>query len=223
MLDLPALEAKGEGHAAAVEIGQARRRIDAEADDLVGGVGGDFLDIHAALGRGDEADAAGAAIDQQGQIQFALDIAAVLDIDAVDLLAGGTGLVRDQRASQHLAGQFLGLGHGFGQTHAALLAGGGFGEMALAAAAGMDLRLDHPQRAVQLARGRFGLVGLGHDTTVADRRAVMAQQRLGLIFVNVHRDPLIGSADLPVSWHNPGGRRKDFQAALRKTARRPRL
>jgi hypothetical protein len=36
------------------------RRIDGEGDDLLGRVVGDLLDVHAAFGRDDEGDAAGA-------------------------------------------------------------------------------------------------------------------------------------------------------------------
>src|SRR5690606_14366580 len=109
LLDLRTLEAKGTGHAAAVEIRKASRRIDAEADDLFGGRGRDLFDIHAAFGRGDEADARAAAINQKREIQLALDVAAVLDIDAVDLLTGLTRLMGDEGAAQHLTGQLFGL------------------------------------------------------------------------------------------------------------------
>ncbi len=73
-----------------------------------------------------------------------------------------------------------------GEADAALGVGAQFLELALAAAAGMDLRLDHPQRPGKLLRGldRFfdghrGIAG-GH------RHAELGEQFLGLIFVDVH-------------------------------------
>ena len=94
--------------------------------------------------------------------------------------------MRDQRAAQHLTGHFLGFRGRLGQTHAAFFAGFGFLELALAAPTGVDLGLDHPERAVQLARGALGVFGTGHDAAVTDRNAIIAQQRLGLVFVDVH-------------------------------------
>ena len=92
------------------------------------------------------------AIDQQRQVQLAGDVAAGLDIDAVararpagpvclvtsvwPIIASAAACTSSTRA---------------GEPHAAL-AGGIVGEAAGAAAAGMDLRLHHIDRAGQLAR-----------------------------------------------------------------------
>ena len=46
-----------------------------------------------------------------------------------------------------------------GEADAALVAGRGFLELALAAAAGMDLRLHHPDRPGELLGRGFGLLG----------------------------------------------------------------
>jgi hypothetical protein len=63
----------------------------------------------------------GDAVDQQGEIHLRLDARAILDIDAVDLLAGRAGLLGHQRAAEHLLGFVGGLFDGFGQAHAACL------------------------------------------------------------------------------------------------------
>src|SRR5206468_9575627 len=60
---------------------------------------------------------------------------------------------------------------------------------ALAAPAGMDLRLDDPRLATELARRVFGL-GHGKARNASRRRhAVLAQYFLTLILVNVHVSP----------------------------------
>ena len=60
-------------------------------------------------------------------------------------------------------------------------------ELALAAAAGVDLRLHHPDRAGQRLRGRHRLVGREGRRALRHRHAVLTQQLLGLVLVDVHR------------------------------------
>ena len=197
LLDLLALEPEGEGDAAAVEAGDAGGGIDGEAEDLLGRGGRDLLDVHAALGGDHEGDAAGGAVDEKGEVELAVDVGAVLDVDAVHDLAGRAGLVGDEGAAEHLLGLFRRLGDGLGDAHAALLTGGGLLERALAAAARVDLGLDHPDGAVEFAGGGFRLFGAEDGAAVGDRRAVFAQELLRLVLVNVHSPPsLPGRAKL---------------------------
>src|SRR6056297_3978876 len=186
LLDLPAGEAEVEGDAAAVERLIAGGGINREAEDLFWGGGCDLLDIHAALGGGDEADAGGAAIHEQGEIHLGLDARAVLDIDAVDLLACRPGLLGHEGAAEHPARLLGGLLDGFGKAHAARLAGAGLLERALAASARVNLRLDDPERAVERARGGLGLFAAQDHATIRHRCAKRAQERLGLILVDIH-------------------------------------
>ena len=143
------------------------------------------LDVHAAFGRDDERHAADRAVDQQRQIELARDVGAVLDVEAVDLLAGRAGLLGDQRVAEHLLGVGAHLGHRLRQPDAALGVGAELLEPALAAAAGMDLALDHIERAGQLLGRGFRLVARERDA-LGDRQAELLEQRLGLIFVDVH-------------------------------------
>ncbi len=127
---------------------------------------GDFLNIHAAFGRYDERDPAAGAIDQQGKVEFLVDVGAVGDVEAVDLLARVAGLDRHQRVAQHVGRVRLDLIQIEGEANAALGFGGQFLELALAAATGMDLRLYDIKRSGQLLGGldRFldqGLTALG--------------------------------------------------------------
>ena len=66
------------------------------------------------------------------EVQLAGDLQPLLDEDALDELALGAGLVRHQRHADHLRGEPLGFLGRLGELDAA----------ALAAAAGVDLRLD---------------------------------------------------------------------------------
>ena len=111
----------------------------------------DVLDVDAAFGRDHERDFRGFAVDQDREIELLVDVGAVLDVEAVDLLAVRSGLDRDQGRAQHLLGELVDLGDRLGDAHAALVAGGSFLELALAAAAGVDLALHHPDRAGKLA------------------------------------------------------------------------
>src|ERR1019366_3396327 len=87
----------------------------------------------------------------------------------------------------------------------------------LAAPAGMDLRLYDPDRSAELARGLGGFIGREGRNAARHRHAVVAQYRLGLIFVDVHAAtcPMSGFAkyrDAPAraGWareFSPSGRR----------------
>ena len=153
----------------------ASRRINGKVDDFFGRRGSDFFDVHAALGRADKTDAAGLAIHEQGKVKFGFNACAVFDVDTVDDLACGAGLVRDQCTAQHLLGFLCGFFDRFGQTHATCFTGAGLLECALAAATCVDLRLDYPKRPVQFARRSFCVFGAHNNAAFADRSAVRAQ------------------------------------------------
>ena len=59
-------------------------------------------------------------------------------------------------------------------------------ELALAAAAGMDLRLDDPQRPRELAGRLDGFVDAHRGKAGGHRHAIFRKQVLGLIFMDVH-------------------------------------
>src|ERR1700688_1077889 len=161
-------------------------RIDREADDLLRCVVRNVLDIDAAFGGDHERHFAGFAVDQDREIELPVDVGAFLDVEPVDLLAVRSGLHRDQGRAQHLPGEFIDLGDRFCDAHAALVAGAGLLELALAAAAGVDLALHPPDRAGKRLRRDVGIGGPQHRHAARDRHAEFMQQRLGLVFVNIH-------------------------------------
>jgi hypothetical protein len=97
-------------------------------------------------------------------------------VEAVDLLAVRAGLMGDQ----HGAEQALRLRPHLVDRLDHLDAAG------LAAAAGVDLRLDDPDRSAELVRSLDRLIGREGRSTPRHRHAELAQHRLGLIFVDVH-------------------------------------
>lgn len=111
------------GDGAAVMAHDAGRGIDREGDDLFRVVVRDVLDVDAAFGRDDEGDARGLAVDQDREVELLVDVGAVLDVEAVDLLAGGAGLDRHEGGAEHLLGEFGDLRGRLGDADAALVAG----------------------------------------------------------------------------------------------------
>ena len=164
----------------------AGRRVDVDGDDLFGRVVGDALDVHAALGRDDEGDAAHGAVDEQRAVELAGDVGAGFDVEAVDGLAALAGLLGDEGLAQHLGGVGDDVGDGFDDADATLGIGAEFLEPALAAAAGVDLRFDHVDRAGEGFCGGFRLVRLEDGDALADGEAVFTENGFGLMLVDVH-------------------------------------
>ena len=137
------IEAERLGDAPHVMRADAGHRIDRDRDDLVGRVVRDLLDVHAAFGRDHDRDARGLAVEQHRQIELLVDRGAVLDVEPVDDLALRSGLVRHQGRAEDARRFLL---HVVDRFHDLDAAG-------LAAAAGVDLRLHHPDRTAELLGG----------------------------------------------------------------------
>ncbi len=196
LLGKVAVQAQRPRDGAAVVRHHAGGGIDREADDFFRGVVGHRLDVHAAFGRHHERDARGDAVDQHREIELLVDIGAVLDVEPVDLLAERPGLHRHQGVLQHLLRECADFLDGLRDPHAALGVFGQLLELALAAAAGMDLGLHHIDRTGQRpGRGNGFLGGEGRHAR-GDRRAELLQDRLALVLMNIHVvrspcDPLV--------------------------------
>ena len=137
---------------------------------------GDFLDVHAAGRRGHERDAARVAVEQQAEVQLALDLRAGLDVDLVDRQAVARGLLGLEPLPEHALGRRGDVRGRLDHLDAARLA----------AATGVHLRLDHPDRTSEPLGGVDGLFWRGGDETRRHRDAVAGEQLLGLVFVEVH-------------------------------------
>jgi hypothetical protein len=122
------------------------------------------------------------------EVELSGDVHALLDEQALDLLALGAGLDGDERAADHLLGVGVRVVGRLDDLDAAEV--GVLLEAALAAAAGVDLRLDDDDRVagelVQLARGLARLVGGERDAGQRDRDPEAAQQLFPLVLVDLH-------------------------------------
>jgi hypothetical protein len=181
---------------------EAHEGVEGELDDLVGRLVGDFFDLDAALGAGDEDIAAGGAVGGDGEVELGgavgfaevgeADLGALGDVDAcgdeeaVDLKAFGAGLGGDHLVGEHELGGF----------------GGGFGgldeldESGLAAAAGEDLGLDDGELCScvvgDLGVGVGGFVGGGDDLSGGDGDVEGGEEVAGLVLVDFHRGLRVG-------------------------------
>ena len=160
---------------------EAGRGIDRDATDLLGLARRDLLDVHAAGGAADHDRSPGRAVDEHGDVQLALDGGLLFDEDAADELALGAGLRRDESHADDLGRGALGLVRRVGELDAA----------ALAATAGVDLRLDDDGLA-DLLRDRSRVPGSRCDAAARDGDAVLGEDLLGLVLVDLHDDRVKG-------------------------------
>ena len=69
-----AVQAEAVGEVARLVAGEADHRIDRLLQDLLGRLGGDLFDLHAALRRRHHDDAADAAVDDDAEVELARDV-----------------------------------------------------------------------------------------------------------------------------------------------------
>ena len=162
--------------------------------DLLGRVVGDLLDVHAAFARAHQRHLLRRAVGEHGDVVLLLDVGAFLDQQAAHLLALRPGLVGDELHAEDLAGELRDLGLRARQLDAA----------ALAAAAGVDLRLHDPDRAAELLRRLGRLADAERGIAARHRDAEAGEDFLALVFVNLHRG--VGAAVPESECISPGAR-----------------
>ncbi len=171
------VEVQGLGDAQADVGGIADDGIDMGGVDLLRRFFRHLLDVHAAFGGKDEGNAADRAVDQYRKVQLPFDGGTVLDVKPPHEAPVRPGLVGVQRHAQHGACLLFDVGQRADRLDPA----------PLAAAAGMNLRLDHPNRSAQFAGGGNRLFRGEGRTPAQNRNTEGAKDVLGLIFVDVHR------------------------------------
>ena len=118
------------------------------------------------------------AIEDEPEIQLAIDGEAFFDQQARHPLAVGTGLIGDQRLAEQLARDRLGLGARLGELDAA----------GLAAAAGVNLRLDDRNGSAEALGDVVNFFGCERHFPAGDRHAVFREDCFGLVLVNLHEE-----------------------------------
>ena len=101
------------------------RRIDAEAVDLFRRIVSNILDVDPALSREDEGHSARLPVDQRRKIELPVNRGAVLDVQAIDLLAVRRRSRRHQRRPEHLRCESLDLFDRASEPHAAFVPAAG--------------------------------------------------------------------------------------------------
>ncbi len=136
----------------------------------------DFFDFHAARGARHENDAADAAVHEKTEVKFALNDEAFFDEQALDDTAAGAGLNRHEIHAEHAAGDFSGFIRRMNELDASRLT----------AATRMNLRLDDDDAGFEMLR-TFTRFFLGErDFAARSGNAIASENRLSLIFVNLH-------------------------------------
>src|SRR5207244_3760323 len=103
------------------------------------------------------------AVEHDAEVELLVDGEALFDEERAHLAPLGAGLVRDKVHPEYLRGQLLRLVGALRDLDAA----------ALAAPAGMDLRLDDNYVRAQLLRRVIGLLGRARDDPARHRDAVL--------------------------------------------------
>ena len=178
-----AREPEGEGDAAPMVGLKAARGIHRHRRDRCRVLGRDLLDVDTALTGRHQRDAPALAVHHGAEIVLVGDVGAFLQIDAAHRAACGAGLVGNQDLAEH----------GARRRYRLIPAGADLDPAGLAAPAGVDLGLHHPDRAAERIDGGLHVVRHQHRHAARHRHAEPRQHLLGLIFVEIHGGRPVGA------------------------------
>ncbi len=162
---------------------QAEGRVNVLADDRIRIGLGDFLNVHAALGAGNDDRSRGGAIDENGEIKFAVDFLRFGDHHLAHNATRRAGLLGDERLAEHFRGDVANLAGGFTKLNAPLIP---CGESPLTAPTGVDLGFDDEIVCTKGTSGGLGFLRSTGDPPARGGNAEFFHQFGSLIFVNVH-------------------------------------
>ena len=168
----PSSAASGSLAATAISRALAGRhpveRVDRDPGQRLRLGGGNLLDLHAALAGGHREERPVGAIQQERRVVLLCDVARLLDQDLVDRVALDVHAEDLARLGLRVVGSV-------GDLDAA----------GLAAATGLDLRLDHDATA-ELGRDGASLLGSRGYLAGRDRHAMCGEEFLRLVFEEIH-------------------------------------
>ncbi|TPV97883.1 MAG: hypothetical protein USCAAHI_02684 [Beijerinckiaceae bacterium] len=173
--DLLEREAKTEGEFARLEGLEPHRRLDHHLQDFLWMVLGDLLDFHAAEAGCDDPHPLDLPVENEAEVNLALERFGDLDIDPLHDFALGARLIGDEGFAKHLCRRRAHFVIGLAKLDAARLA----------TAARMDLRLHRPMPAAEFCRAIDRLLGAVGDRSMRRRHAKIRQDLLSLVLVNV--------------------------------------
>src|SRR5450830_1179639 len=170
-------EAERVGQLAGLKGLESPGRVERFLHDGVRILRGDDFDLHSALLARHHHGPADRAVERNADVELPRDVERLLDEDFFDPLAARSRLVRDELHADDLLGELDGLVRSLRELDAS----------ALAASAGVDLRLDDDASA-ELFRDPARLLGRVRDVAARRGDAERAEDSLGLVFVYFHGD-----------------------------------
>jgi hypothetical protein len=135
-----------------------------------------FFNIHTAFAGRDERQLLCGAVGHDGHVVLFVDVGAIFNVQAADLLAFWACLMRLELHAQNVTGQALDIVNGLGNLDAA----------ALAAATGVNLRLHDPDGAAELLSGFHRLLNCKSRDAAGYWHTELAQNFFALVFVDFH-------------------------------------